>query len=246
MVLIGHELAVAGEILERLVLELGRITLDVIEHPRLEDEEGAVDPRFTLERLLIEARYLVVLDFEPAVARGRPYRRHRRGLAVMAMEFEQLLEVDIGHPIAPGEHEGRVSHVGFQPLDTAAGVGRQPGVDEIDFPVLAQRVAIAVVVWLDVLIFERDAQVGGQRAVVGHVAFDVLALVAEGYDELLMSVRRVVHHDVPENRAAADLDHRFRFDHGLFGQSRAETSCEDAYLHMMLSRKYDSCNNREV
>ena len=48
--------------------------------------------------------------------------------------------------------------------------------------------------------------------IVGHVSLDVLALVAERDHELVEAEVAVVHHDVPQDRPAADLDHRLGLD----------------------------------
>src|SRR5690606_37768402 len=42
--LIGHQIAVGGEPFERLVLPLGRVAVDGVDHRRFTDEEAAVDP----------------------------------------------------------------------------------------------------------------------------------------------------------------------------------------------------------
>src|ERR1700749_1382826 len=55
---------------------------------------------------------------------------------------------------------------------------------------------------------EADGQIRGEVRVLDEVALDVLALVAEGDDEVLVSPVGVVLHDVPEHRPPADLDHR--------------------------------------
>ena len=122
-----------------------------------------------------------------------------------------------------------------EPFDASAGVCLLTGVDEVDQPVLGAVVAVrAVAVPLHAAGLERYAQVGRERAVVGHVALDGLALVAERDHELFEAVARVMHHDVPKNRAATDLDHGLRPDDGLLRQPGAEAACENTYFHAML------------
>src|SRR5262249_14484574 len=74
--------------------------------------------------------------------------------------------------------------------------------------------------------------------IVEEVVLDDLALVAQGDDELGEAVRRVSFHDVPEDRLAADLDHRFRFDRGRFGQPGAEAAGQDDDFHAALLTEY--------
>src|SRR4051794_21780741 len=52
LVLVGDELAVMGQLLERLALQNAvRVDVEVVEHPALEDEETGVDPPFDLRFL---------------------------------------------------------------------------------------------------------------------------------------------------------------------------------------------------
>ena len=53
-----------------------------------------------------------------------------------------------------------------------------------------------------------DRHVGSVEEVVGEILLDHIALVAEADDEILDAVMGVDLHHVPENRHAADLDHR--------------------------------------
>ena len=67
--------------------------------------------------------------------------------------------------------------------------------------------------------------------IVSEVAFDHLALVAQGDDELAHVVVRQVLHDVPQNRPPADFHHRLRLDLGLFREPRAQSARENDCLH---------------
>ena len=76
---------------------------------------------------------------------------------------------------------------------------------------------------------ERDVR--HVQEVVGEVLLDDVALVAAADDEVVDAVRRVDLHDVPEDRLAADLDHRLRLQIALFGDPRAEPAGENDGLH---------------
>src|SRR6185312_8523472 len=235
VVLVGHELPVARQTLERLALEQRGIARDVIEHLRLENEEGAVDPCFPGERLLVEARDPVAVELQPAKTCGGTHGGDGSDAPVAAMELQEIRQVDVGDAVTPCQHEGSAAEMWRKPFDASAGVGLLPGVDEIDHPVLAAVLAVVTVAApLHPSGLQGYPQVGRERAVVGHVAFDLLALVAERDHEILKSVAGVVHHDVPEDRPASDLDHRFRPYDRLLRESRANAACEDAYFHVML------------
>ena len=82
-----------------------------------------------------------------------------------------------------------------------------------------------------VVVAEADGHVAAERQVVEEEPLDVLAAVAERDHELVEAVVGVVLHDVPEDRAPADLDHRLRAQFGLLGQPRALTAREDDDFH---------------
>src|SRR5262249_28877989 len=76
--------------------------------------------------------------------------------------------------------------------------------------------------------------VTAKRAVVGEVLFNVFTLVAEGDHKILEPVVRILPHDMPEDGAPADLDHRFRPNLGLFREATAEPTGYNRYLHGLL------------
>ncbi len=80
---------------------------------------------------------------------------------------------------------------------------------------------------------EVDREVADQRAAVGEVALDLFALVAERDHELVVPERRVVAHDVPQDRESADFHHRLGPDGRLFGEARSEAAREDHDLHVV-------------
>src|ERR1043165_6889347 len=45
----------------------------------------------------------------------------------------------------------------------------------------------------------------------------------------------IMLHDVPEDRAASDLDHRFGLQFRFLGQARAQSSCENDNFHEAVS-----------
>ena len=79
----------------------------------------------------------------------------------------------------------------------------------------------------DLAVLQRDRHVLADRVVVQEVALDLIALVAERQHELVEAVARVVLHDVPQDRPAADLDERLRTHLGLLGQARARAAAQD-------------------
>ena len=187
------------------MLPRGVIAVDVVEDARLEHEESAVDPAFADLRLLGEGAHQLSVEGEPAEARGRAHRRHRRELPVVAVELDQARDVDVGDAVPVRHEKGAVANPGREALDAPPGLGRDPGVDQVDEPVFP-----APLVRLETAGAQVDAEAAAQIHVVQEVHLDDLALVAERQQELSDPVVGVALHDVPEDRPPADLDHRFR------------------------------------
>ena len=76
---------------------------------------------------------------------------------------------------------------------------------------------------------ERD--VGHMQEVVGEILLDDIALIAAADHEVVDAVRGVDLQDVPQDRTAADLDHRLGAQAGFLGKPRAESAGQDDCLH---------------
>ena len=63
--------------------------------------------------------------------------------------------------------------------------------------------------YLDVIVLQVDGDFGDVQKIIGKIFFDHVAFISEADDEVVDSVVGIYFHDVPENRFAADLDHRF-------------------------------------
>ena len=85
----------------------------------------------------------------------------------------------------------------------------------------------AVVQRRDHPVLERDRHVAADRVIVQEVPLDLIAFVAERQHELVEAVLRVVLHDVPQDRAAADLDERLRTEFRVLGQPSAGPAAQD-------------------
>ena len=76
-----------------------------------------------------------------------------------------------------------------------------------------------------------EGDVGGVEEVVGEVLLDDVALVSAADDEVVDAVLGVDLEDVPEDGAAADLDHGLGADRGFFAEASAEAAGEDYCFH---------------
>ena len=147
-----------------------------------------------------------------------------------AERVDHLVERRIREAVAVGRQElvvvVEVPLDGLQPL---ADRRLHPRVDERDPPAP------------DVALEQLDPGVGPvplehevveeRLVVVEEVLPDHVALVAEAENELVVPPGRVVAHDVPEDRAVADPDHRLRDALGLLAHAHAEPATEEDDLH---------------
>ncbi len=95
-----------------------------------------------------------------------------------------------------------------------------------------------------ILHLRRTAELHGYVAdvpmVISEKVADHLALVSEAENEVLVSLRGIIPHHVPEDRATADRDHRFQTELGFFAQACAETAAEDDDFHRIGARKTET------
>src|ERR1017187_4323270 len=97
-----------------------------------------------------------------------------------------------------------------EPLKPPAGIGIEAGVHKMDLPL-----RLVALVDTHLAGCEVNGHIVVERMEVQKVILDDLAPVPEGNDELsdIMGCEDV--HDVPENRASADLDHRLGSQDGF-------------------------------
>src|SRR6188508_3143426 len=111
-----HQLALGSESLQRLALKGDLIAVDVVQHGPLKDEEPTVDPtRFGLW-FLRESSHLVAVQLHCAESGRRSDRCHGRQATVALVEAHKLVDVDVSHAVAVGNHEASIQERG-QTLD---------------------------------------------------------------------------------------------------------------------------------
>src|SRR5207249_2071893 len=112
--------------------------VDQVQDGMVEDEEAAVDQPAVAGRLFPEAAHQVAVGFDRAETSRRGDRRHRRFLAMLAMEGDQLSDVDRRYSVAISEAEGvAVVQVARYGLEPAAGLRVSAGIHQCDPPGLA-------------------------------------------------------------------------------------------------------------
>ena len=83
---------------------------------------------------------------------------------------------------------------------------------------------MAAVVLDAVIVLQGDGEVVVHRLVVEEIVLDDVPFVAEAEDELAQAVMGEDLHDVPQDRPAPDLHHRFGAKLGLLAQTGADAA----------------------
>ena len=100
-----HQLAVGSEPLQRLLLELRGVTRDVVEDPGLQTKKAPLIHSFGSSTFSWKATISVAGEVEAAEPARRVNRGQRAMPAVPLVEREQPVQIDVGKPVAPGQHE---------------------------------------------------------------------------------------------------------------------------------------------
>src|SRR6185369_16067890 len=111
-------------------------------------------------------------------------------------------------------------------FETTAGQGVLAGVNERDTPRLR-----LLLMHNNAVVGHVEGNVRHVQKVVGEVFLDHIALVPAADHEVVCPVSRIQLHDVPQDRPAADLDHRLGFEITLLGNASAKSAGEDDDLH---------------
>ncbi|SCM79274.1 hypothetical protein KL86PLE_90320 [uncultured Pleomorphomonas sp.] len=210
---------------ERLGLPDGVVALDQVEDARLAHEEAAVDPAAVAARLLDEALHLAAGDFERAEAPRRLDRRHGRQGILPAMKSDKGVDIDIAHAIAVGQAEGAVdivAHAAYPPARHRL----LAGIDQRDLPRLGMPL-----VDLHAVVGEVEGDIRHVKEVIREIFLDQIALVAAADHEFIDAILPVELHDVPENRPAADLDHRLGAQMRFLADPRAQSARKNDRFH---------------
>src|SRR5215210_3828142 len=225
-VAIYPELSVTGEVAQRLALEWGGVTGDVVQDLRGQQHESAVDPTALGLRLLAEAvDPAVAVDVEHPEAAGRLHCCDRRQRGVAPVRRGQRVEVDTRHAVAVGHVERLVADIVAGALQAAAGHRRIAGLDQRHPPRLG-----ALAVHHGRVVAQVERHVGHMDVIVEKELLDYIALITETDHEVVQPIARIDLHNVPEDRPAADLDHRLRPQISLLGQAAAESPRENHNL----------------
>src|SRR5207245_3546421 len=151
------------------------------------------------------------------------------GDRVLPVEVVEVLrQREIGEPIAlVRDEDGIVPEITTHGVETLADVGVQTGVGEADRP---SRDVTAV--YPDVHASSEELEVVRHAlVVVEEVSLDEIATITETEKELGVAEVRVVLHEMPDDRAVADVHHRLRSRLRVLPQAGAKATAKENNLH---------------
>src|SRR5260221_8673876 len=79
---------------------------------------------------------------------------------------------------------------------------------------------------------QTNSEVVSHRFIVQEIIFDDISLIAQTQDEALKPILSINLHDMPQNRASANLDHRFGFVLRLFAKAGSFTPAQNHYRYI--------------
>ena len=213
--LVRREAPVLGEPLKRPLLPHRRVVGDVVQRLRLQHKETAVDPCAVALRLLLERVHPRLRAAERQNAESaRRLRRHQGGQRPLAaVEINEVADVDVADAVAIRHAEGAVFHIIGDPLEPPARHRLFARLHDSNGPAFD-----AVLQHFQPVVLQVEAAVAVTQEIIREVFLDDVALVPAAHNKLINAVGGVNLHDVPQNRSAADFNHRLRLDDGFFAQ----------------------------
>src|SRR6516165_7886644 len=88
----------------------------------------------------------------------------------------------------------------------------------------------------DGTIASADSEIRAVVMQVQEISYNRFFFIAKCDDELVQPVRGVIFHDVPKDRFATDLYHRFWAVIGFLGEPCPHSTCENRNFHSTPSR----------
>ena len=207
LVLVAHELPFRSQTAQRLLLENAVITRQIVKDLRLEDHIASIDWRAVHLRLLAEGMNgIVTTDVQDTLRLVLQDRRERRQLAMRLMELDELADIDVTDAVAIRHAEGLIADIRLDALDAPTGHRPVARIDDRHAPRLRM-----LLVQDDLLAIRHiERHITHVEEVVVEPLLDHVLLVSGTDDKVIDAKCRILLHDVPENRLAANLDHRLR------------------------------------
>jgi hypothetical protein len=145
---------------------------------------------------------------------------------MLFVKSDERAEIRIGQAVAIRADEPIVTDMLAESPHSPSGHGLEPGVHEADAPV-----ELTPVEDPGPAVTQVDDEVALVRHDVPEIFLDHVPAVSAGDEEVTVPITGEERHEMPEDRPAADLHHRFRSGLRLFRQPGATTAGEDDDHH---------------
>src|SRR5215469_12167715 len=139
---------------------------------------------------------------------------------MLTMKGNARRYIDIAQSVSVGHKEGVfIVHVGSNLFQPSSRAGLIAGVNKGDFPWLCDALMNLHSIRLHV-----ECHVRHMQEIVRKVFLDHVALVSATNNEVVDPMVGIQLQDMPQNRAAADLNHRFGADGSLLTEARSKSA----------------------
>jgi len=169
-----------------------------------------------------------------AKAAGWAHSSDSRHFSMSAMKSQRRSDIHIANTIAIC-HRKRliVTDMISDATDPPSSLGVFSGVNQRHAPRLS-----CVAQDLHRVCADVESHVRSMQEVIREKFLDVVSAIPEADHEVVQSVSRIDFHDVPQDRAAADLDHWLGPDRRLLREARAKPACQNDNLHPRLPKDH--------
>ena len=206
-----------SQALHRLLLKHPAFIMNLTEDGGRKNKEAAVNPAAFALWLFLEVANGGAVDVQAAEPCRRLHGSYRHGFAVLRVKGDRRGNIHVAQAVPVGHAEGIFTRqILSHPFQSSAGARVVAGVDQRDAPRLCNALMHLYI------LFSRhiEGHVFGHvhEVIVGKVFLDQIALVSATDNEVVYAVLRIYFEDVPKDRPAANLHHRFGAHPGLFAE----------------------------
>lgn len=209
MMFVGHQLIVLGQCFQRIFFphQAIRIVGQVVEYLRPQYKEPPIDPSAIAHKFFTETRYaLIFVEAEEAKPARRLDSRHRGDFPMGLMVCDQLFKINIGEPIAIGEHKLFVTYILLSPFQSTRRSGLYTCIHK-RYPEFFRVGAVH----LKTVRQQIDGNIGIVNVIIKEVFLDHVTLIADTDDKIVETLGFVYFHEMPQERLFTNFDHGFGF-----------------------------------
>ena len=224
---VARQLSLLRQPLDRSLLERRPVAVYIVKHLRLHHHKPAVDDLAVLLLLLAKCHHIAVfIELQRALALRKSHRGQRHYPAALPVMLQQLIQIHVRYAVAVAHHKCLITDILPHAPDAPAGHRIQPRVYQRHLPRLR-----VIVQYLHRVVLQVEAHIAVVQIVVGEIFLYHVLHIPQTYDEIIISVVRIVLHDMPQYRLAPDLDHRLGSEVVAVADAAPEAARQYDYFH---------------